>query len=400
VRIVARVPNRIHNPPRHGIPGGLHTGSGNGLGGGGGKGGGGKPRPSRINRQAVIDRAVQSVQQAILTQNPTMSGSAAMHFAQVALTRPGVRLGPGGKIFYKPPGSSGPGQRFAPLAFAKSQLVQQATGALASQRNQAAIQGDPQYLQTVAQLAQARDQSLAGLDDQTRQSLIEYGDPTFAGSDAATAAAASQNPFSTASLQRQNYQSNLSQEQQQANRLGVSAGGGAISGRQGVQQQYAGQVQDAITKLQQLLGATAQERAMAGQTYTQGQSQAALDAYNALLASGSIHAAKPPSWAVGTYQIRKPRRSGGKQGGGGGGVGGTGLPPIAIGTGGKPVIGPPPPYGGGNPPVYSPTTGTLPDRSLPPSNPGLPGSRLPFPGPVTQQPLDMQATLRRYGIYT
>jgi hypothetical protein len=214
--------------------------------------------------------------------------------------------------------------------------VQQATGALASQRNQAAIQGDPQYLQTVAQLAQARDQSLAGLDDQTRQSLIEYGDPTFAGSDAATAAAASQNPFSTASLQRQNYQSNLSQEQQQANRLGVSAGGGAISGRQGVQQQYAGQVQDAITKLQQLLGATAQERAMAGQTYTQGQSQAALDAYNALLASGSIHAAKPPaSWAVGTYQIRKPRGNGGGGGGGGvkpGGGGHPGLPPIAIGT--------------------------------------------------------------------
>jgi hypothetical protein len=52
---------------------------------------------------------------------------------------------------------------------------------------------------------------------------------------------------------------------------------------------------------------------MAGQTYTQGQSQAALDAYNALLASGSIHAAKPPAWAVGTYQIRKPRGSGGKR---------------------------------------------------------------------------------------
>jgi hypothetical protein len=388
---VARVPNRTHNPPRHGI-GGLHIGSGNGLGRGGGGGkGGGKPRPSRINRQAVIDRAVQSVQQAILTQNPTMSGSAAMHFAQVALTRPGVRLGPGGKIFYKPPGSHGPGQRFAPLAFAKSQLVQQATGALASQRNQAAIQGDPQYLQTVAQLAQARDQSLAGLDDQTRQSLIEYGDPTFAGSDAATAAAASQNPFSTASLQRQNYQSNLSQEQQQANRLGVSAGGGAISGRQGVQQQYAGQVQDAITKLQQLLGATAQERAMAGQTYTQGQSQAALDAHNALLASGSIHAAKPPSWAVGTYQIRKPRGNGG--GGNGGGVGHPGLPPIAIGTGGKPVIGPPPPYNGGNPPRLGGAVGTPPIS-------GLPGSQLPTGGPVTQQPLDMQATLRRYGIYT
>jgi hypothetical protein len=385
VRIVARVPNRIHNPPRHGIPGGLHTGSGNGLGHGGGGGkGGGKPRPSRINRQAVIDRADQSVQQAILTQNPTMSGSAAMHFAQVALTRPGVRLGPGGKIFYKPPGSSGPGQRFAPLAFAKSQLVQQATGALASQRNQAAIQGDPQYLQTVAQLAQARDQSLAGLDDQTRQSLIEYGDPTFAGSDAATAAAASQNPFSTASLQRQNYQSNLSQEQQQANRLGVSAGGGAISGRQGVQQQYAGQVQDAITKLQQLLGATAQERAMAGQTYTQGQSQAALDAYNALLASGSIHAAKPPAWAVGTYQIRKPRGNGNGGGGGNGGVGGF-----------PPPTGPGPQPGGGGgtyPPV--PTRGGLPPTL------GSTPIHTPTPGPVTQQPLDMQATLRRYGIYT
>jgi hypothetical protein len=394
VRIVARVPNRTHNPPRHGI-GGVHQGS-PGLGGGGGKGGGGKPRPSRINRQKVIDAAVQSVQQAILTQNPTMSGSAAMHFAQVALTRPGVRLGPGGKIFYKPPGSHGPGQRFAPLAFAKSQLVQQATGALASQRNQAAIQGDPQYLQTVAQLAQARDQSLAGLDDQTRQSLMEYGDPTFAGSDAATAAAASQNPFSTASLQRQNYQSNLSQEQQQANRLGVSAGGGAISGRLGVQQQYAGQVQDAITKLQQLLGATAQERAMAGQTYTQGQSQAALDAYNALLASGSIHAAKPPAWAVGTYQIRKPRGNGG--GGGGGGVkpgrGGVGsLPPTVTGIGGAPMPGPRPPYNGGNPPRLPLGGGSAPIT-------GPPGSQTPYPGPVTQQPLDMQATLRRYGIYT
>jgi hypothetical protein len=31
---------------------------------------------------------------------------------------------------------------------------------------------------------------------------------------------------------------------------------------------------------------------------------------------------------------------------------------------------------------------------------GPPGSQTPYPGPVTQQPLDMQATLRRYGIYT
>jgi hypothetical protein len=382
---MAKVPNRIHNPPGHGLKG-HHPGFPKG-GGGGGKSGG-KPRPSRIDRHGIIHRAVQSVQQAILAQNPTMSGAAARHFAQLALTRPGVRLGQGGKIFYKPPGSHGPAQRFAPLAFAKSHLVQAATGALAQQRNEAAIQGDPQYMQTVAQLAQARDQSLAGLDDQTRQSLIEYGDPTFAGSDAQTAAAASQNPFSTASLQRQAYQQNLSQTQQDANRLGVAAGGGIQSGVRGVQQQYAGQVQDAVTKLQQLLGATAQERAFAGQTYTQGQSQAALDAYNALLASGAIHAAKPPNWAVGSYRIRRPAGPPRHPAPGGGG-GGGGIPPVAVGPGGGGIVGQPPPF---RPPGAIPT----PPRPTT-ANAGL---NPPPPGGVTQQPLDMQAALRRYGIYT
>jgi hypothetical protein len=388
---VAIVPNRYLKPPKHPGPfGSPPQGAGKGLGAfkGAGGGGGGKPRPSRINRQGIINRAAQSVQQAILVSNPTMSGADAMRFARIALTRPGVKLGRGGNIFYKPPGSSGPAQRFAPAAFAKSQLVQQASGLLAQHRNEQAIQGDPQYMQTVAQLAQARDQSLAGLDDQTRQSLIEYGDPTFAGSDAATAAAASQNPFSTANLQRQQYQSNLSQEQQQANRLGVAAGGGAISGQRGVQQQYAGQVQDAVTKLQQLLGATAQERAMAGQTYSQGQSQASLDAYNALLASGAIHAAHAPAWTVGTFRIRKPSGGGGGGGAGGGGGGRPTLPPVAPGyPGGPPLSGPPPPYQGGNPPTL--TNPGLPNRTL---NPTI-GT-----GFGAASPIDLRTTLRRYGI--
>jgi hypothetical protein len=155
----------------------------------------------------------------------------------------------------------------------------------------------------------------------------------------------------------------------------------------GVQQQYAGQVQDAVTKLQQLLGATAQERAFAGQTYTQGQSQAALDAYNALLASGAIHAAKPPNWAVGSYRIRRP--AGPPRHPAPGGGGGGGIPPVAVGPGGGGIVGQPPPF---RPPGAIPT----PPRPTT-ANAGL---NPPPPGGVTQQPLDMQAALRRYGIYT
>jgi hypothetical protein len=367
-----RVPNRYLNPPKRRGVGtvALRNGAPTGA-----------PRQNQPARQgkltqAAIDRAVQNVSQALMRSDPTMRGNAAVNLAKIILTRPGVKIGAGKKgfIFYQ-------GKRFSPNAFANSKLAKLASGATAAAANQQAITSSPDYQQALATLGLNRDQSLAGLQDQQRQALIEYGDPTFAGSDAQTAAFAGANPFSTQNLMRQQYQQNLNAAAQAANRLGVAGGGGAISGQQAAQRAYAGQVQDAVTKLQQLLGQISGQEAAARQAYNIGQQQAATDAYNTLLASG-YHAAQAPNWQVGQFHLRQPagvKGFGKKQPG-------AGLPPIAPGfPGGKPVVGPPPPYNGGNPPQAGPGGG-VPNRYLPqPPAQGLGG-------------VDMSSIYRRYGI--
>lgn len=329
------------------------------------------PRKSRIDRRAVIDRAVNNVRNALTESGQTPND--ALRLARILLTRPGVKLGKGGTIFYK-------GQAFKPAAFAQSDLARLATGATAQARNTAAIQGDPGYLQSLANLGLARDQATSGVEDQRRQALIEFGDPSFAGSDATLAGEARANPFGTSQLLQKNYQDQQSAARQLANRSGVYQGGALSSGLGEAQRQYSLQNQDATTALQQLLAQLSQQQAAAGQAYGVGKSQAQLDAYNALLASGAIHAAKPPNWSVGSFAVKgfgRPRH------GAGGGGGGNGIPqPPARGSIPTRTTFPipnPPVYGGGAPPVAG---------GRPPNIP--PQGTFPIPNYVD--------LLRRYGI--
>ncbi len=349
--------------------------------------GGGTPvgRPSRLDRASVIKKAVTAVASGLTRSDPGLSQAQALHFANLMLTRPGVSLGQGGKIFYN-------GQRFAPEAFASSGLAQLATGQRAAAQNKAAITGDPNYITDMANLGLQRDQATAGLGDQQRQALIQFGDPTFSAGDQQTAAEASTNPFSTERLQAQQYQQNLGSEQAQANRLGVLQGGGAIAGKQAAQNAYAAQTQDAVTKMTQLLSQIQQEQAAAQQAYGVGQGTAYTNAYNALLASGAIHAAKPPAWSVGTFKVRPPR---------GGGAAGAGPP--GSGIGGFKGFKPPPYYGG---PATNPPPG-LTGAGLPPAiHPGAPGILSPGPRggstfmPTPGTPLLPNAAelMRRFGI--
>lgn len=306
----------------------------------------------------MIQRAIGAVSNALVESGTSPTDS--QRLAKILLTRPGVTLGKGGNIFWK-------GTRYDPTAFAKSDLAKLATGATAEAKNQTAIQGDPGYLQALASLGLARDQATAGLEDQRRQALIEFGDPSFAGSDATLAAEARANPFGTSQLLSKNYTDQQSAARQLANRGGVYQGGALTSGLGEAQRQYALNNQEQTTALQQLLASLAQQQAAAGQAYGVGQSQAQLDAYNALLASGAIHAAQAPNWGVGSFAVKgygKLGQGGGGGGGGGGGAGGFQAPArgslptrTTFPTPNPPVYGV---YPTGNRPTGTPTQTTFP----------------------------------------
>src|SRR6476659_1705328 len=308
------------------------------------QGGNGTPRPSRVNRSLARDRAIGAVRNGLTDRG--IDSNLALHLAKVLLTRPGVHIERGGKLFYH-------GQEYDPAAFASSHLADIATGKVAEARNQKAIEGDPTYIQGLANLALARDQATAGLADQRRQALIQFGDPSFAGSDALTAGAAAANPFGTSQLLAKQYSDQKLAAANAANRAGVFYGGGEVSGQNQAQRDYAAQNQDATTQLEALLASLYQQNAMATQGYNIGQQQARLDAYNNLLASGAIHASAPPNWGVGNYAYkgfakRGAAGGGGNRGGaqpGGQGTRAGGLPPGTVYPTG---------YPGGSPPVYSP----------------------------------------------
>lgn len=341
------------------------------------QGGSGKPRGSRVNRQLAAQRAVGAVRNGLTDRG--IDSQLALHLARVLLTRPGVRIEKGGKILFH-------GTEYDPAAFAKSHLADIATGTVAQQRNQKAIEGDPGYLQAMANLGLSRDQALAGLADQRRQALIQFGDPSFAGSDALTAGAARANPFGTSQLLAKQYADQKLAAANAANRAGTYFGGGEASGQNQAQRDYAAQNQDATTQLESLLASLDQQNALANQGYSVGQNQAKLDAYNALLASGAIHAASAPNWNVGNFAYkgfaRRGAAAGGAGGGGGAGPTGTragGLPPGTVYPTG---------YPGGSPPVYNPTQfGVPPARA-----PGSAGTAYPVPV------LTYQEQLRKYGV--
>jgi len=337
---------------------------------------GGQPRPSRVSRKQAIQRAVGAVRNAFMEQG--VDPNLALKYARVILSRPKVEIGRGGTIYWK-------GQAYKPDAFATSGLANLITGKTAETKNEAAIKGDPGYLQAIAQLGLARDQATAGLSDQQRQALIQFGDPSFI-TDPTLAAEANANPFSDSRLLAAAYQNQQQAVRQSANNAGVFQGGGLTSGLNEAQRQYAGQNQDAVTKLQQLLASINLQQAQAQQAYGVGQDQAFQDAYQALLASGAIKPAQAPNFAVSGYSLHHPARPAGG-GGGGGGAGGTA-------PGSAPQPGPPrgtyPTQGGypvNVPPTYNPTGTNMPARQ------GFP-TQTTYPSPV-----DFAALQRRYGVY-
>lgn len=252
--------------------------------------------PKTTPRRAVINSAINRVAAGIVKNQPNVSAADARRFASIILSRPNVTLGAKGNIYWD-------GKRYNASQFAASGLAQRATGLTAQTQNTQALEGSPAYLQAVAELGLARDQATAGLADQQHQSLIQFGDPTFAGSDAATASAAAANPYSTTRLMGEANTNQIGSIREQANRLGTYNGGGLQSGLQQQQFAYGGQTQDATTKLQNLLTSINTQTALANQAYNVGLAGAKTDAYNQMLASGYT-AATQPNWQPGTYSVK------------------------------------------------------------------------------------------------
>jgi len=252
--------------------------------------------PKTTPRRRVIEATLARVAGQLAKQQPQLGMADARRFAAIILSRPGVELGAKGNIFWN-------GKRYNANQFAGSKLAQRATGLLAQQSNETALQGSPAYLQAQAELGLQRDQALAGLEDTRRQSLIQFGDPTFAGSDAATASAAAANPYSTSRLMGIANTNQQNAIREQANRLGTYNGGGLQSGLNQQQLAYGGQTQDAATKMQNLLSSVNQQEGFANQAYNIGMAGAKTDAYNQMLASGYT-AASQPTWKPGSYAVK------------------------------------------------------------------------------------------------
>lgn len=244
-------------------------------------------------RQRAANTALGAVRNALSESG--IPSNQALYFARILLTRPGVKIEPGGRILYR-------GKQFDAAAFAKSNLAQYVTGAQAKANNQKAITTDPGYLQALASLGLARQDAISPLQMTERNALIQFGDPNMVQNDALTAGAAGANPFSTIRLLAlQNERANQAVNAN-SNRLGTYYGGGLQSGLGENQRVNAAQNQDAQIKLQNLLAQINQQIASANQAYNVGQSGAQLDAYNNLLASGAIHAATPPNLTPGQFQ--------------------------------------------------------------------------------------------------
>jgi hypothetical protein len=237
-------------------------------------------------RQRIIQQAVGSLYNALRARG--LSSDQALTYSKLALTRPGVTIGQGGKIRYQ-------GHRFTPEQFAGSHLVGYVTGRRAAKQNAAAIRASPVFESEWAQAKAQRDSTLADVQEQQRRALLDWGDPSLVQNDPLLAAQAAANPFSTSRLIAQQYAQNQLAASQNANRYGTFSGGGQASGQTEASRQHAATLTDATTQLQDLLAGLTKTKAQANQAVALAKQQAAVDAYNSLLASGGLHAAQAPT---------------------------------------------------------------------------------------------------------
>ncbi len=375
-----------------------------------------KPNKKMLaRRKVIIDRAVNSLRNALIDKG--LDPDAALRFAKVALSKSqGTAVGKGGIIRYK-------NKTYNAEDFAKTPLIDFITGAKAKADNIAAIQGDPNYQQTLAQLGLTRDQTNADLEAQRRSALLSFGDPNFVTNDPILQAAVEANPFSTTQLQRENYNRDLGTVATAANKAGTLLGGGYISGQREAQRRFAGNVAQGTQLLTDQLGSLNMQTGNAGSDYALGQRAALIQAQQALSDAGllqpetgpDIHPGQIAWWRQPPIPGRGPGRGGPTDGAGGGtGVrtshyghwdngrwiewhpnGGGRIPnppppphpgPVRGGGGGGGGIpAPPPPRGGGG---QHPTGGGIPQPPPPYGGGGSGGGgQIPPPPPPQGRPL-------------
>jgi hypothetical protein len=218
----------------------------------------------------------------------------------MALSQKGVTIGRKGNVHYK-------GDTFKASQWSTSPLVEYVTGEKATALNQKKIEADPNYQMALSNLALTRDQSQAGLDAQRRQSLLDYGDPSFVQGDPVLAAAVAANPFSTSRLQQQNYLADQRGAAQTSNRAGTLFGGGYQSGQLEATHQFAGNSFQSTSALQNLLNALSLQGQQLGQNYNLGAQNALLQTQQNLAQAGTL-SASAPKLALGRFRLFKPPR--------------------------------------------------------------------------------------------
>lgn len=299
-------------------------------------------KPNKANQKRQIAAAVSKLQAELIGKG--FDPGAALAFSRLALGKAqGVSVGKGGSVHFK-------GKAYSIADFAKTPFVDYVTGVTAKKQNQAALESDPVYQQTLANLGLQRDQSLAQLGDERRNALIDFGDPSFVTGDPTLAAAVKANPFSTSNLQAEANRRNVSNVTQNANQSNTIFGGGLLSGQREAQRQYAADSASALTAFTRFLGQNNAQQTNLNQQYDLGQRNALLQAQQALTAAGLLNASVPPVLRSGGYKWFRPDAptgSGGPRGnpprGGSGHPPGTGGPPH--GGGGHGIPNPPPPIG-------------------------------------------------------
>jgi hypothetical protein len=249
--------------------------------------------PRQILKQSVRQLAIELKKKGLVDDH-------AWRFARLILSRPGVVVGRKGNIQYK-------GKLFTPQEFATSSLSEFVTGKKAEKQNQAAILGDPGYMSTLAQLGLGRDTGLADVADERLRSVLEFGDPNFAG-DPLLAGQTSANPFSTIKLLQKQYEGEQGAVRQTANRAGTLFGGGLESGMGEAARTNALRVTEGTKTLEQLLAGLSRRSGELNQNYDIGRAGALQDTTQRLLQSGIIHAAAPPVLKVRPFTFGKRRR--------------------------------------------------------------------------------------------
>lgn len=246
-------------------------------------------------QQQMKGAALSGIQNALIARG--VDPGLAIRFAQIVLTRPGVTIAKNG-IHYK-------GQMYDAKAFAGSKLADFVTGLAAQQQNQAAIQGESGYQTDLANATLQQQLDTAGLDNQQRQAILNFGSPAYT-QDPLLAGEAAANPFSVEALLARQRAQNQQAATGAANRAGTLFGGGAQSGSAEVGRVYAGQQADSTQQLVDLLAGLSQQRAQAGSIFDTAKQTALQNATQRLMQSGAIHAASAPKLGIGQYHWWRP----------------------------------------------------------------------------------------------